>query len=64
MNVTIQVPSITWMPAVDDPRGGTVIKTYDFVMRDGPYQGRDPRELCREAIDFWRRYLDDIDAGA
>jgi hypothetical protein len=41
-----------------DPHGPTI---YDFIMRDGPYQGRDPRELCREAIEFWRGYLDDIE---
>jgi hypothetical protein len=63
VNATIALPSLSWMPAVDDPRGGTVTTTYDFIMKDGPYQGRDPRELCREAINFWRCYLDDIDSG-
>jgi hypothetical protein len=33
----------------------------DFVMWKGPFEGRDPRELCREAISFWRSYLDAID---
>ena len=36
--------------------------TCDFVMRDGPYKGRDPRELAAEAIDFWRDYLDKIES--
>ena len=33
----------------------------DFVMWKGPFEGRDPRELCREAMVFWRDYLDAID---
>jgi hypothetical protein len=37
--------------------------TLDFSMRDGPFKGRDPLDLCREAIAFWRQYLDAIDAG-
>ena len=37
--------------------------THDFFMRDGPFKGRDPLELCREAITFWRGYLDAIDSG-
>jgi hypothetical protein len=35
-----------------------------FEMLDGRYKGRDPRELCTEAIEFWRGYLDGIDSGA
>jgi hypothetical protein len=35
--------------------------TFDYFMRDGPFKGRDPLDLCREAIDFWRCYLDAID---
>ncbi len=30
-------------------------------MTDGPYKGRDPRQLAREAIEFWRNYLDTIE---
>lgn len=30
-------------------------------MRDGPYKDRDPRDLAREAIEFWKEYLDKID---
>jgi hypothetical protein len=43
--------------------GGGVETTMDFVMRTGPYQGRDPRTLCREAIAFWKDYLDAIERG-
>ena len=35
--------------------------TFEAFMRSGPYQGRNPLELCREAIAFWHRYLDAID---
>ncbi len=38
--------------------------TFTFFMRSGPFTGRDPCELCREAIQFWRNYLDGIDSGA
>jgi hypothetical protein len=34
-----------------------------FSMSDGPYQGHDPRQLARAAIEFWRRYLDAIDGA-
>ena len=34
---------------------------YDFVMWKGPFEGRDSRELCREAIAFWQAYLDAIE---
>lgn len=35
--------------------------TNEFVMWKGFFAGRDPRELYREAIAFWRTYLDAID---
>jgi hypothetical protein len=43
----------------NDPCGPT---TFEFIMREGPFKGRDTRDLCREAIAFWRMYLDAIDA--
>jgi len=58
VNITIKVPSVGWMPVSTDPRGGTTTTTYEWVMRDGPYKGRDPRELARDAIRFWQTYLD------
>jgi hypothetical protein len=65
VNVTVKIPAsrIDWMPVVVDARGGTDTTTYDFFMRKGPTQGRDPRELYREAIKFWRGYLDEIDSS-
>ena len=41
-----------------EPSGPT---TYEYFMRYGPFQGQDPVKLCREAIAFWREYLDDIE---
>jgi hypothetical protein len=35
--------------------------TFDAFMRSGPFQGRDPLQLCREAIAFWHSHLDSID---
>jgi hypothetical protein len=43
------------------PSGSYPAVTFDHFMRDGPFKARDPLDLCREAIDFWRTYLDAID---
>jgi hypothetical protein len=43
---------------------GSSPTTSDFTMRAGPFEGRDPRELCGDAIAFWRGYLDEIDQRA
>jgi len=44
-----------------DPSGPT---TYESFMRSGVYGGRDALEVCREAIEFWRRFLSDVEAAA
>src|SRR5713101_7034469 len=49
------------MMADDDDGFGWNPTTYDFRMRAGQFAGRDPLDLCREAITFWRNYLDAID---
>ena len=41
-----------------------VVTLSAFSMSDGPYKGRDPRQLAREAIEFWRGYLDAIESQA
>ena len=43
----------SWTP------GGSA--TFEAFVRSGPFKGRDPLQLCREAVEFWRAYLDDID---
>ena len=58
VNVTIRLGGVSTGGA-DTPAGST---TVGFVMFKGPYQGADPRELCLQAIAFWRAYLDGIDA--
>lgn len=40
------------------PSGPT---TFDGFMRAGHFAGKDPLVLCRDAIEFWRAYLDLID---
>jgi len=57
VNVTIELGGVS-TDGGSDPAGPP---TYGFVMKKGPFKGRDPRELCREAIAFWRTYLDAID---
>jgi hypothetical protein len=37
---------------------------YEHVMAEGPFIGRDPRDLVGEAINWWRDYLDEIDRRA
>jgi hypothetical protein len=60
VNVRIDVPGGPWMPAFVGRHGDTRA-TNVFEMRDGPFKGQDPRVLCRQAIEFWRDYLDRID---
>jgi hypothetical protein len=45
----------------DDDGFGSRPTTHEFIMRDGPFAGRDPLDLCREGIAFWRDYLHGID---
>ncbi|MGZ8215161.1 MAG: hypothetical protein ACXWTP_11740 [Methylosarcina sp.] len=35
---------------------------YHYVINDGPFKGRDQRHVLREAIEWWRSYLDAIDS--
>lgn len=65
VNVTVRLGGVWWNPATGesgaDLCGPT---TFDFVMKKGPFKGRDPLELCREAIAFWRDYLDAVDRSS
>lgn len=36
--------------------------TFNAFMRSGPYAGQDPLDLAREAIGFWRDFLDSVDS--
>ena len=64
VSVRVRMPGHPWMPVVMDPRQGSTSVSHDFEMKDGPYKGQDPRLLCRQAIEFWRDYLDRIDEGS
>lgn len=57
VNVTIRLGGVS-TGGGSNPAGPA---TYEFVMWKGPFEGRDSRELCREAIAFWRTYLDAIE---
>jgi hypothetical protein len=36
---------------------------YHYTMRDGPFKGRDPRDLIREGIQWWEDELEIIEAA-
>jgi len=36
---------------------------YHYVINDGLFKGRDQRHVLREAIEWWRAYLDAIDSN-
>jgi hypothetical protein len=65
VNVTVRPgPAIlSWSPVVAGATSGMGggPTTFDFIMREGPFKGHDPLDLCGEAIAFWRTYLDAID---
>ena len=64
VNITLRPGAVWWNARTgetgSEPSGPT---TFDFVMREGYFTGRDPLDLAREAITFWRDYLDAIDAS-
>jgi hypothetical protein len=41
--------------------GPSLPTLYHYTINEGPYKGRDQRELLQEAIDWWEEYLDRID---
>jgi hypothetical protein len=65
VNITLRPPPVPFGAFVamadDDGNFPWTTTTYDFVMREGPFVGRDPLGLCRDAIAFWRGYLDAVD---
>ena len=38
--------------------------TYSYHMNSGPFAGQDPRDLVRDAIEWWENQLDDIEQKA
>jgi len=57
-------------PATLSLSGGTIPAPpptppiYTYKMKSGRYAGRDPRDLVREAIEWWEKQLDDIEQKA
>jgi hypothetical protein len=37
---------------------------YSYKMNSGPFAGQDPRDLVRDAIEWWEKQLDDIEQEA
>jgi hypothetical protein len=64
VNITIRLGSV-WTNLQTGESGSTPSSPpeFEFVMRDGPFKGRNTLELCRDAITFWRQHLDAIESG-
>jgi hypothetical protein len=63
--------TLTGLPLmVGDVHAGTVfhppaVASHSWtVMGDGAFQGQKPADVVRQAIAFWRKYLDDLDNTA
>jgi hypothetical protein len=65
IKVTVPTSGLSWAP-VSVGGFGTRYQpaTFDFFMRSGPFEGFDPLVLCREAIEFWRAHIEDIERRA
>lgn len=61
VNITVRPGPATFGGTMFGAAFGSGQTTFDYFMREGPFKGRDPLDLCREAITFWRVYLDAID---
>jgi len=49
-------------PGQDDPRAPPPIASYRMI--SGPFKGQDPRDLVRDAIEWWEKQLSDIEKKA
>jgi hypothetical protein len=57
VNTIVRPGTVRSTPSAE---GGT--PSFDSFVHMGPFKGRDPLVLCREAVEFWRVYLDGVDA--
>jgi hypothetical protein len=48
----------------EQPASPGLPPVYSYLMIDGPFKGDDQRDVLRRAIQWWRDYLDAIDAEA
>jgi hypothetical protein len=62
VNVTLRLGAV-WSNVATGESGSSPggPASYEPFMSCGPFKGREPTDLCREAIDFWREYLDGIE---
>lgn len=62
VNITVR-PGTGWLSLATGESGGSPggPTTFEAFVRSGPFEGEDPLQLCREAIQFWNGYLDCID---
>ena len=49
-------------PQLRRPQDARVQPSYEHIMRGGPFAGQDPRDVVQQAIEWWRAYLDRVDA--
>jgi hypothetical protein len=65
MNIVVRPGTGWWNAQTGDTGGDDGGPTaYDQFMHGGIYDGKDPRDLCREAIAFWGAHLDRVDERA
>ncbi len=61
-NTTIRTGTAHWNLKTGGQYSDPPLPTlYHYTISSGPYKGRDQRELVKEAIDWWEKYLDNID---
>jgi len=55
----------TARPTLRAPRPPPPLRppNYTYEMNSGPFAGQDPRDLVRDAIDWWEKQLDGIEAA-
>ena len=61
MNITIRPGTAHVNLATGTSSSPSGPTTFEAFMRSGSFEGQEPLTLCRDAIEFWRVYLDKID---
>jgi hypothetical protein len=64
MNTTVRPGTTHLSLSGDSSQGPSGATTYESFIRSGTFGGRDAVEVCREAIAFWRTFLDSVEASA
>jgi hypothetical protein len=50
-------------PSPREPADEGLPPLYEHVMAEGSFNGQDPRDLVARAIEWWKKYLDEIDVA-